>query len=150
LPKLSNTHYDKLGRITEVGKAEEFDVQILRNNRNNMAFPATGKDITRTVYSTSFAAEVAWLNNRKQENLRNRISYTHTEDNDGNIHNGLRWCELVARISINNPHLIKSNNLTFCNISKRAFSSYASLLEPKPVQQDNTRVATPVRKIDNP
>lgn len=83
----SYTRYDKLGRITEVGEAAGFDVNIISSNRNNMGYPSGGKDITITAYSAPFTVEIAWLNNQKQENLRNRISYTHTEDNDSDITN---------------------------------------------------------------
>jgi hypothetical protein len=47
-----------------------------------MAFPSGGKDVTKTVYSTSFTAEVAWLNSRKQENLRNRVEISNTNNSN--------------------------------------------------------------------
>ncbi|ELR69986.1 hypothetical protein C900_04430 [Fulvivirga imtechensis AK7] len=76
----SYTKYDHLGRIVEVGQSTGFDGTALLNNRNNQEYPATGEQVTKTVYTESAGAAI--LTGLTQRYLQNRVSYTYL-DEDG-------------------------------------------------------------------
>ena len=76
----SYTKYDHLGRIVEVGQSTGFDGTVLLNNRNDREYPATGEQVTKTVYTENAGAAI--LTGLTQRYLQNRVSYTYV-DEDG-------------------------------------------------------------------
>lgn len=79
----SYTKYDRLGRIVEVGQAAEVNLQVLRNNRNNLDYPASGEQITRTVYTDNAPASI--LTGLTQRYLQNRVSYTYLDEDGSGV-----------------------------------------------------------------
>lgn len=77
----SYTKYDQLGRIIEAGESKELPDQ-LNAQKNNNDFPSTGYEKTITVYSlpASESPQPADQLSMQQRYVRNRVSYTYTDD----------------------------------------------------------------------
>ncbi|WP_160143455.1 LamG-like jellyroll fold domain-containing protein [Chryseolinea soli] len=88
--KYAYTKYDELGRIIEVGEVDNYNEAMLYSMRNqNSSFPSTGRFVTKTFYTqeydpATFATGHALPTGYEQNNLRNRVSYTLT-DEDGDL-----------------------------------------------------------------
>ena len=78
----SYTKYDNLGRVTEVGKSIlPTTFAALSNDADDMSKPATGSEITHTVYTTAALVDYYGKNQRY---LQNRVSYVWS-DEDGDV-----------------------------------------------------------------
>jgi RHS repeat-associated protein len=76
--------YDVLGRVIEVGEATGYNETTLYANRNNDGtFPASGTQVTKTVYTTSITPSTLPAG-YTQRYLQNRVSYA-VNDEDGNL-----------------------------------------------------------------
>lgn len=82
--KYSYTKYDDLGRIIEVGEASGYDEATLMTQRNNNSgYPVENTtSLTVTVYTDIVPAEHLPAGYTQDPYLRNRVSYTYT-DEDG-------------------------------------------------------------------
>ncbi|MEM7549570.1 MAG: RHS repeat-associated core domain-containing protein [Bacteroidota bacterium] len=134
----SYTKYDKLGRVTEVGLADLSgisDVYGLNTYANDPDYPAWGREVTITKYSTP--SDLALPDGLVQRNLINRVSYSYT-DEDGvddpdiddrtttiysyDVHGNMEW--LVQKLpGIEDPFLIKySYDLLSGNVNTVSFN----------------------------
>ncbi|AYB29191.1 LamG-like jellyroll fold domain-containing protein [Chryseolinea soli] len=104
--KYAYSKYDELGRLIEVGEADNYDEATLYSMRNqNSSFPSTGRFVTKTFYTqeydpATFAAGHALPTGYEQANLRNRVSYALT-DEDGDLTKG---DDQVVTIYSYDPH----------------------------------------------
>lgn len=104
--KFSYTHYDALSRIVEVGETTgDFDTQA-RANRNLLDWPASGLDVTRTVYNVPYTNETVETTDdlpsgyTQSTFLRNRISYTYQ------VQDGVEMEELTDEAGNNVPPVV--------------------------------------------
>lgn len=73
-------HYDNLGRVVEAGLATGDFSSIAVTDRNNLSWPASGTEVTRTVYNLPYDGDLPAGYNQSAF-LRNRISYTYLDQN---------------------------------------------------------------------
>ncbi|HYG14278.1 MAG TPA: hypothetical protein VEC12_00890, partial [Bacteroidia bacterium] len=84
----SYTHYDALGRITEVGETRNLTTMTDATSRNPALLASWHgsavwfKQVTKTFYDNKMGGNVDSQFTAGQENLRNRVAYV-TFDNDG-------------------------------------------------------------------